>query len=106
MRKVLAVAGIGLVVLLLAGYFALLHFASRAEVATVFSVAYAPRASLLVLIGPQSVCPPLVMCPQFAQKPKAISAWIISDAPAEAISPLWQMYCTKQHRKLFYVLTP
>lgn len=106
MRKILAGAGVGLVVLLVAGYFALLHFASRAEIATVYSVNYAPRASLLVLIGPQSVCPPLVQCPQFAQKPRAISAWIISDAPAEAMSPIWQTYATLQQRKVLYILTP
>lgn len=106
MRKIIIAAGLGLVTLLLAGYVALILFASHANTTTVFSLSYAPKASLLVLIGPQSVCPPLVMCPQFQNNPKAISAWIISDAPPEAISPLWQTYSTLQHRKIVYILTP
>lgn len=106
MLKLVIVAGLGLLALLLAGYVALLLFASYANTTTTFSLSYAPRASLLVLIGPQSVCPPLVMCPQFQNNPKAISAWIISDAPAGAASPLWQTYSTLQHRKIVYILTP
>lgn len=106
MRKMLVITGFGLILLLFVGYLALLNFASRADTATVVSIPYAPRASLLVLIGPQSVCPPLVMCPQFQQKPKAISAWIISDAPDQGISPIWQIYAGLQHRKLLYIRTP
>lgn len=106
MRKAFVIAILGLVILLLAGYIGLLGFASRAQTPTVFSFSYAPDASLLVLIGPQSVCPPFVQCPQITQNPKAISAWIISNAPPERLSPLWQTYATLQHRKLLYILTP
>lgn len=94
----------GFVALLLAGTLLLITL-GRGSTSYAYSLNYTPKSALLLLIGPQSVCPPFVQCPQVQIKPQAISLWLI-ETHEETTSPIWQTYAKVSNRQLLYVKLP
>lgn len=96
----------GALLMLLAASYLLLLFASRSNASYSYSLDYAPRASVVLLIGPQSLCPPLVLCPQFTHNPKAISIWLRERVKDDAPVPIWQTDSNLRQRRILYIATP
>lgn len=92
-----------LVGLLLAGGGVLATTARRTNFTRRAVVAYAPDASLLMLVGPQSACPPLVRCPQYATLGRGIAVWWIGGPTDLQATPLWQGVPEITQRRLVYV---
>ena len=92
--------------LLVAGYLLLLMFASRSNASYSYSLDYTPHASVVLLIGPQSLCPPLVLCPQFTHNPKAISIWLRERVKDDVPAPMWQTYANLRQQRILYIATP
>ena len=89
-------------VLVLAGMLLLIS-AARGETGLVYSFSYAPKAAIQLMLGPQSVCPPFVQCPQVSIKPKAISLWLIESHDNTGPTPIWQTYAKVSTRQVFFV---
>lgn len=102
-RVVIAVA-IALLTSVLVGYGALIRTAARTPISQRYIFSYAPNAALLVQLGPQPVCPPLVRCPTMTTAlAHGVAFWWISGPTDWQTVPLWRGIPSVRQERILYL---
>ena len=103
-RKTLLIATTCLLLLLLTGYAALIRTAARTASSERYIFSYAPNAAVMIQLGPQPICPPLVRCPTMTViPPHGVAIWLITGPTDWQTVPLWRGIPGVNQRRILYL---